>query len=158
MGAELCALPAIAAISCSLSQEHMAATRRYIAKTVRAAITSFCLKGILYNRRASWSTPCQRGEAPRTCFAFDIYHFLPGRRSERRPIITILLIFVALTSSVTLNLFSKATNFCLKLGCCNRKDKDTQVHFITHSSEEKKKAVKKGVEAWGGRTVAIKFA
>lgn len=73
MGAKLCVLPVIAAISCSLSQEHMAATRRYIAKTVRAAITSVCLKGILYNRRASWSTPCKRGEAPRTCFAFDIY-------------------------------------------------------------------------------------
>lgn len=54
--------------------------------------------------------------------------FLPGCRSERRPMITTLLIFFALTSSVTLNLFSKATNFCLKLGCWNRKE--TQVHLF----------------------------
>lgn len=67
--------------------------------------------------------------------------FSRWRRSERRPIITILLVFFALTSSVTLNLFSKATNFCLKLGCCNRKD--THVHFF-NTQVRKKEGCEKG--------------
>lgn len=55
----------------------MAATRRYIVKTVCAAITSFCLTGILYNGCVSWLTPWKRAKAPRASSAFDIYHFPP---------------------------------------------------------------------------------
>lgn len=40
------------------------------------------------------------------------------------------ILFFTLTSSVTLNLFSKATNFCLKLGCCNR-EKNIYIYICT---------------------------
>lgn len=95
------------------------------------------------------------GSAPKLpvlVLALTFTIFLSGRRSEPRTMITILLIFFTLTSSVTLNLFSKATNFCLKLGCWNRKD--TQVNFFLHTQ------VRKG-KGWGcgdgEGTVAIKF-
>lgn len=80
----ICVLSVIAAISCSLTQAHMAATRRYIVKTVRAAITSFRLKGILYNGCVSWSTPWKRAKAPRSGLplTFTIFPAGPSLRRE----------------------------------------------------------------------------
>ena len=51
-----------------------------------------------------------------------IVYFDPEQVSPGVSITTKQLFFSQLTSSVTLNLLSKATNFCLKLGCCNRKE------------------------------------
>lgn len=76
----ICALSVIAAISCSLTQARMAATRQYIVKTVGAAITSFCLKGILYNGCVSWSTSWSRARAARTGLPLTFTIFLPGGR------------------------------------------------------------------------------
>lgn len=91
--------------------------------------------------------------------ASKAFYITAALHGQPRASEAILLIFLALTSSVTLNLFSKATNFCLKLGCCNRRD--TQGHFLD-TEVRKKKRKKEGREdvkgVAGGGTVAIKFA
>lgn len=46
-----------------------------------------------------------------------------------------------LTSSVTLNLFNRATNFCLKLGCCKRRvrerEEEREREFGVNKSRQK---------------------
>lgn len=60
--AELCALSVIAAISCSLTQEHMAAARRDIVKTVcTSASKAFYVTAVFHS-------PCKRGKEFHTCF------------------------------------------------------------------------------------------
>lgn len=127
-----------------------AAMQQYIVKTVVLTLCSSASKAI-YITAVFYGQPT--AQAPCGC-----------TRTHRALTMTLIIFsqvsliteddyfFSTLTSSVTLNLFSKATNFCLKLGCCNRKNIYIYIYIFVHSNQRKKESPGKEI------TVMIKFA